>query len=61
MKKYEYPESFGDCGEFLSEEDFNTMANWPAMKTWYEEAVVDGYTGTYQEYIIEQKKRCTLI
>jgi hypothetical protein len=56
---YKYPESFGDCGEYLSESDFDNMAEWPAMRDWYNEAVSnDGFTGTYEEYIQDQQDRC---
>jgi len=59
---YKYPESFGDCGEYLSEADYDNMAEWPAMRDWYNEAVAnDEYTGSYEEYIQAQQDRCTQV
>lgn len=61
MKKYSYPEEFGDCGDYLSEDDFTNMETWAAMDAWYTEAVSDGYEGTYEEYVADQKKLCIKI
>src|SRR5271157_3318093 len=59
---YKYPESFGDCGEYLSEVDYDNMAEWPAMRDWFDEAVAnDEYIGSYEEYIQAQQDRCTQV
>lgn len=58
---YEYPDSFGDCGKYLTEDDYDCMAEWPSMRGWYNEACDRGYEGTYEEYIAQQKAQCNLI
>lgn len=60
-KKYSYPDSFGDMGEYLSETDYDTMDEWPAMPDWYDEAVDRGYEGSYEEFITKQRAKCRLI
>lgn len=59
MKKiYEYPDDWGDMGEYLTESDYNNMYDWPAMPDWYNDAVNAGYTGLYEDFINLQKLLC---
>lgn len=56
---YKCPESFGL--DTITDDDYDDMPNWPAMTDWYNDAVADGYSGTYDDYVAEQQARCSRI
>jgi hypothetical protein len=47
-------------GEYLEEDEYDDIENWPSMRSWYEEEINNGeFCGTFDDYIIVQQERCT--
>jgi hypothetical protein len=60
-KNYNYPDSLGDCGPTISEDDYNDMANWACMRDWYNDAINgDVFDGTFEEYVKSLQALCTV-